>query len=74
MGIQFRRGAVGALLLFSLVFAQKAEITVYTTKTGHKYHRDGCSYLKSRRAITLTRAVAMGLTPCSRCKPPKVGK
>lgn len=45
---------------------------VYTTKTGRKYHRVSCSYLsKSKIKITLKKAKGEGLTPCSRCKPPK---
>jgi hypothetical protein len=45
-------------------------ITVYTTKTGSKYHRAGCSYLKSSIPISLAEAKARGLGPCSRCNPP----
>ena len=45
--------------------------TVYITRTGKKYHRDGCSYLKSRIESTVSEAKAMGLGPCSRCKPPQ---
>lgn len=49
-----------------------AEETVYVTKTGEKYHRSGCGYLRqSKRAIELTEAKAAGYTPCSRCKPPR---
>ncbi len=44
--------------------------TVYITKTGDKYHMDGCSYLKSRIPISLADAKANGYTPCSRCNPP----
>lgn len=44
--------------------------TVYATKTGECYHRDGCSSL-SRSKIPLSRsdAVKRGLRPCNRCKP-----
>ena len=41
--------------------------TVYITKTGSKYHRDGCSYLKSQIAIDLNVAISQGYTACSRC-------
>lgn len=44
---------------------------VYRTKTGSKYHTAGCSYLKSSIETTVTEAQGMGLTPCSRCNPPK---
>lgn len=41
---------------------------VYVTKTGKKYHRAGCSYLKnSKIEMTLTDAKARGCTPCSKC-------
>jgi competence protein ComEC len=47
-------------------------VTVYITKTGRKYHRDGCRYLRqSRITITLKDAKANGYTPCSVCKPPR---
>ena len=43
---------------------------VYRTNTGKKYHRSGCSYLKSKIETTVSGAKAMGLEPCSRCNPP----
>lgn len=44
--------------------------TVYVTKTGSKYHRAGCSYLrKSSMAMDLSEARKY-YTPCSRCNPP----
>ena len=52
------------------VMAASGNTTVYVTRTGSKYHRDGCSYLKSRISISLQDAVNQGYTPCSRCKPP----
>jgi hypothetical protein len=49
-------------------------LTVYVTRTGEKYHRDGCRYLsRSRIAISLKDAVARGFGPCSVCKPPTLG-
>lgn len=49
-----------------------ASITVYITKTGSKYHRGSCSYLRrSKIPISLKDACARGYTPCSRCNPPK---
>lgn len=41
--------------------------TVYITRTGSKYHRAGCSYLKSSIPISKSDAIAAGYTPCSRC-------
>ena len=43
--------------------------TVYITRTGHKYHRDGCRYLKSRIPISLKDAKS-GYAPCKVCMPP----
>lgn len=44
--------------------------TVYVTKTGEKYHRDGCRYLsKSKIPISLSDAKS-GYGPCSVCNPP----
>ncbi len=46
-------------------------VTVYVTKSGEKYHRDGCQYLrKSKIETTLSSAKARGYTPCSKCNPP----
>ena len=44
---------------------------VYRTRTGKKYHRSGCSYLKSKIETTVSEAHSMGLGPCSRCNPPR---
>ena len=42
--------------------------TVYVTKTGKKYHQDGCSGLsKSKIPISLEDAKAKGYEPCSKC-------
>ena len=47
-------------------------VTVYTTKTGTKYHVAGCSYLsKSKIPVSLSYAKSKGLTPCSKCHPPQ---
>ena len=48
------------------------EVTVHITKTGETYHNAGCSYLsRSDIEITLSEAKERGLTPCSRCNPPR---
>ena len=44
---------------------------VYRTRTGKKYHRAGCSYLKSIIETTVSEAQSMGLGPCARCNPPR---
>lgn len=44
--------------------------TVYITKTGEKFHRDGCRYLKkSQIPIERSAAVAQGYGACSVCNP-----
>jgi len=44
--------------------------TVYVTRTGSKYHRAGCSCLRSSCIpISKSEAIRRGYTPCSRCNP-----
>ena len=44
--------------------------TVYATKTGSKYHADGCRYLRqSKIALKLSEAIKRGLSACSVCRP-----
>lgn len=46
-------------------------ITVYITRTGTKYHRDGCKYLKSSKIpIVLDELNTNKYEPCKVCKPP----
>lgn len=57
-----------AFTFTSTVLAQ----TVYTTKTGEKYHKSTCRYLKySKKEYTQDKAKALGFTACSVCKPNK---
>lgn len=45
--------------------------TVFVTRTGTKYHRPGCQYLRrSSIPLTLTEAKRRHYTPCSICRPP----
>lgn len=47
-------------------------VTVHITRTGKKYHRTGCRYLKdSDSEITLDEAKSLGLSPCGVCNPPQ---
>ena len=47
-------------------------VTVYVTKTGKRYHRDGCRYLShSKIPMSLKDAKANGYTPCLVCRPPE---
>ena len=47
--------------------------TVYVTKSGKKYHRDGCNSLRSSKIpMDLEKATAR-YSPCSKCRPPVIG-
>lgn len=50
---------------------ETAQVTVYITNSGSKYHLDGCRHLKSKIQKTLEEAKALGLEPCKVCNPPK---
>ncbi|MBR0278340.1 MAG: hypothetical protein IJQ50_07775 [Clostridia bacterium] len=51
---------------------ERTEGIVYATRTGEKYHRDGCRYLrKSRIPMSLSNVRKLGLTPCSKCNSPR---
>lgn len=50
---------------------QKKEEVVYITKTGEKYHRADCIYLKNDvEKISLSEAKERGYEPCKKCEPP----
>lgn len=50
--------------------ARQKDVTVYVTRTGAKYHRSGCRYLRrSMIAISLGEAKRR-FSPCSVCLPP----
>ena len=63
------------LLLFVLSIAFSSNVlaqTVYTTKTGEKYHKETCRYLKySKKILTIDKAITLGYSACSVCKPTK---
>jgi len=61
------------LLVITFAFANIAlGQTVYTTKTGGKYHKSNCRYLKySKKEYKLDKAIALGFSACSVCKPNK---
>jgi hypothetical protein len=66
------------LLLFFIVVSGTADVhaqKVYVTRTGEKYHRSSCHYLKySSVEIELRDAKKKGYTRCSVCKPVVVAK
>ena len=52
------------------VRAMSGDSTVYVTRTGDCYHRDGCSSLsRSQIPISLSEALSKGYYACSRCNP-----
>lgn len=43
---------------------------VFITRTGKRFHREGCSSLShSRIPMKRSEALAQGYTPCQRCRP-----
>jgi len=49
-------------------------VTVYVTKTGEKYHRDGCRYLRRSKIPMSLKEAATRYEPCSVCKPPTISQ
>ncbi|ADK81084.1 DNA/RNA non-specific endonuclease [Sediminispirochaeta smaragdinae] len=59
------------VLFPAVAFSENGDFIVYITKSGTKYHLDGCPSLRSSKIpITLSEAIAQGYEPCSRCNPP----
>lgn len=49
----------------------RREVTVYVTRTGQKYHRDGCRHLaRSKYPMPLSEA-KRAYDPCKVCSPPR---
>lgn len=58
------------IILFALVVVAEAQ-TVYITRTGRKYHREECRYLRySSYAIPLSEALSRDYGACLVCTPP----
>jgi hypothetical protein len=49
----------------------ETQVIVYVTRTGTKYHRAGCSYLRSSKIEITLKAAKAKYTACSRCHPPQ---
>jgi hypothetical protein len=49
-------------------------ITVYVTRTGTKYHRDGCRYLSRSRIPMSLKDAAARFEPCKVCRPPVINR
>jgi hypothetical protein len=66
------KSALSGIVLFLLlgISLNLTAQTVYVTKTGKKYHKSDCRYLKqSKEAISLSDAKAKNYTACKVCKP-----
>lgn len=51
-------------------YSNQQEALVYITRTGKKYHRGGCRWLKwSRFKVTRTEALERGYGACKVCRP-----
>jgi hypothetical protein len=71
--LQRRLVVCGALFLLAIGLLAAQTETVYVTRTGSKYHRDGCSSL-SRSKIPMSLAeAARRYGPCANCRPPVPG-
>lgn len=46
-------------------------VAVYVTRTGKKYHRGSCSYLRRSKILISLEEAKLGYSPCSRCSPPQ---
>jgi len=46
------------------------KITVYVTKTGTKYHREGCRYVSRSKIPMSLKSAAKRYAPCKVCRPP----
>ncbi len=58
------------VLLATLMITEVCSQTVYTTKTGEKYHTKTCRYVKqSKVEIDVKKALALGYDACSVCRP-----
>jgi endonuclease YncB( thermonuclease family) len=50
--------------------AEPEEETVYVTRTGAKYHRSSCQYLRRSRIPVSLKEARQSYDPCSVCRPP----
>ncbi|HEX7086143.1 MAG TPA: hypothetical protein VF198_07250 [Vicinamibacterales bacterium] len=54
----------------SIATADDGDTTVYVTRTGKKYHRDGCRSLSRSRIPMKLSEAARRFGPCAVCRPP----
>jgi competence protein ComEC len=66
-----RTGSVAGVAVKKVASANES-VAIYITKSGKKYHLEGCSGLKkSKILITLKEAKERGYGPCGLCHPPE---
>ncbi len=58
------------VIFFTATCFPQDDQTVYVTKSGKKYHRVTCSYVKNGASSISLRSAAVSHSPCSVCKPP----
>lgn len=66
-------GRIPLLMLAGFIVAlahQSLAQTVYVTKTGKKYHRESCQYLRQSKIEMKLEQAKVLYDPCSVCKPP----
>ncbi|GAB6390929.1 MAG: hypothetical protein MdMp014T_0302 [Treponematales bacterium] len=51
--------------------AKAAPVVVYITRTGKKYHRENCRYLRQSKIETTLEEARRSYEPCSVCNPPR---
>lgn len=62
--------AVLSFVTLTMCAGTETNITVYVTKTGEKYHRQGCSFLRASAIPMALQDASVKHTPCSKCSPP----
>jgi len=67
-------GPTAALPIATLKIGEQLgteSVMVYVTRTGNKYHRGSCSYLRKSKIPMKLSEAKKRYGPCSRCKPPQ---
>lgn len=68
--VGFATPSVQLLVAQTRVQQDPQQITVYVTRTGTKYHRDGCRYLSRSKVPMSLKEAAKRFEPCKVCRPP----
>lgn len=69
--MSIKRIIICILLISISIFSFAEDTIVYITKTGTKYHLEGCASLRGAGIpVELSEALSRGYEPCKRCSPP----